>query len=392
MILFDKEENCCGCAACLNICPQKAIKMTANSDGYVMPEIDQNLCVECGACKRVCDFQNNTVEQQMPKAAYVAINKNKQVLKNSASGGVFGAVAEVVLDKGGKVFGCANINMDIQHISISDKSSIEKLQGSKYVQSDINLCYREVKKELINDNWVLFTGTPCQVAGLKSYLGKEFDKLITIDLICHGTPSRVFFDDYINYLESKVKGKIQDFKFRDKSEGWRLLGKIVYLKKGKAIEKTIYPSTSYYYDYFLKGDIYRESCYKCKYACNERVGDFTIGDYWGIKKVHPDIKSKEGVSLFLVNNKKGEKIVEQIQKYLDLTTSDFNFAKQYNTQLRKPTQKSQTREQILNIWRNEGSEGVARYYSKTNRKKVMLFYTKRMIPQSLKDTLKKLRK
>lgn len=392
MILFDKEENCCGCAACLNICPQKAIKMTANSDGYVMPEIDQNLCVECGACKRVCDFQNNTVEQQMPKAAYVAINKNKQVLKNSASGGVFGAVAEVVLDKGGKVFGCANINMDIQHISISDKSSIGKLQGSKYVQSDINLCYREVKKELINDNWVLFTGTPCQVAGLKSYLGKEFDKLITIDLICHGTPSRVFFDDYINYLESKVKGKIQDFKFRDKSEGWRLLGKIVYLKKGKAIEKTIYPSTSYYYDYFLKGDIYRESCYKCKYACNERVGDFTIGDYWGIKKVHPDIKSKEGVSLFLVNNKKGEKIVEQIQKYLDLTTSDFNFAKQYNTQLRKPTQKSQTREQILNIWRNDGSEGVARYYSKTNRKKVMLFYTKRMIPQSLKDTLKKLRK
>lgn len=392
MILFDKEEKCCGCAACLNICPRNAIKMITNNDGFIVPEIDVNLCVECSACKRVCDFQNNKVKQQMPEAAYVAINKNKELLRNSASGGVFGAVAEMVLARGGKVFGCTSSNMNIHHVAISKKELLVKLQGSKYVQSDIDMCYREVKKELLNDQWVLFTGTPCQVAGLKSYLGKAFDKLITIDLICHGTPSKAFFNSYIQYLEDKLNVKVQEFKFRDKSQGWKHLGRLKYIKKGQIQERVIYPQTSYYFDYFLRGDVNRESCYVCKYACNERVGDLTIGDYWGIGKVHPEIKIKEGVSLLLVNNKKGRGVVEDIHGYLELIPSNFNIAKEYNTQLREPVVKSQRRAQILSIWRNDGSEGVARYYNKTNRKKIVLFHIKQMIPQPLKDSLKKLKK
>lgn len=178
----------------MNICPNEAITMKSDEDGFIYPTINNNLCVKCGLCKSVCTFQNKSDSGNQPIATYAAINKNKSILTESASGGVFAALASIILEKNGVVFGCAyNNEMIPVHICINNPLDIKKLQGSKYVQSNINSTYIEAKKYLEDCIWVLFTGTPCQIAGLKSYLGKDYDNLITADIICHGVPSAAFF-------------------------------------------------------------------------------------------------------------------------------------------------------------------------------------------------------
>jgi coenzyme F420-reducing hydrogenase beta subunit len=209
MVLFKSKKDCCGCAACMNVCPKQAITMKADQDGFIYPEVNNDSCIECGLCKKVCVFQSIPVTANGPIATYAAINKNKEVLSSSASGGIFGALASMVLEKKGVIFGCAyNKDMEPEHICVDDLLDIKKIQGSKYVQSNINNTYTEAEKYLKEGRWVLFTGTPCQIAGLKSYLGKDYNHLITADIICHGVPNVDFFIGYIQYLEDKVNKKV----------------------------------------------------------------------------------------------------------------------------------------------------------------------------------------
>ena len=388
--LFNQKKNCCNCTACMNICPKQAITIKPDENGFSFPEIDRDLCIECGLCNKVCAFQNVPITGNEPISTYVAINKNSEVLLSSASGGIFGALASLVLEKNGVVFGCAyNNDMEPEHIYVDNLQDIKKLQGSKYVQSNINTTYTEAKKYLKNDRWVLFTGTPCQIAGLKSFLGKDYGNLITVDIICHGVPSADFFRGYIQYLEDKLRGKVTDFKFRDKSNGWGLRGKVVYKKQGKVLQKSILPIDSYYYSYFLKGDIYRENCYECKYACGSREGDFTMGDYWGVEKAHPEIETKKGVSVLLVNSKKGTTLIDELRKYLDLTESTFEQARVQNGQLNSPTPKSLRREAILKTWREKGYQAVNDEYYKLYKKQIIISRVKTLIPQPVKELAKK---
>ena len=367
--------------------------MKPDINGYIYPTINSELCLKCGVCKDICAFQNIPVNGDEPINTYVAINKNESVLKESASGGVFAALASIILEKNGVAFGCSfNRNMEPEHICINNLSDIKKLQGSKYVQSNINNTYSEAKKYLEDGIWVLFTGTPCQIAGLKSYIGKEYENLITVDLICHGVPSAIFFKGYIEYLQDKLNGKIIDFKFRDKSKGWGLMGKAIYENNGIVKEKLIHPLSSYYYSYFLDGDIYRENCYECKYACSSREGDFTIGDYWGIEKIHPNVETKKGVSVLLVNTQKGTNLVCNLKKYLNLIESDFQSVKLENSQLSKPTNKSSKRQLILKTWRQGGWRLLADEYYKSNKIKIIISRFKIMIPESIKSFIKKLLK
>ncbi len=391
IIQFKEKKECCGCTACMNICPTKAITMKPDSDGFIFPEIDNDLCIECGKCIKTCAYQNIPVSGNKPLATYVAINKNKDVLSYSASGGIFGALANLIFEKNGVVFGCAyNEDIEPKHVGIDNPIDMKKIQGSKYVQSDINTTYTEAKNYLNDGRWVLFTGTPCQIAGLKSYLDKDYDKLITADIICHGVPSEDFFKGYINYLEDKLKGRVIDLRFRDKSKGWGLRGKVTYKKKGKLKEKVVLPITSYYYNYFLKGYIYRENCYECKYACGSREGDYTLGDYWGVEKAHSEIETENGVSVFLVNSKKGMSLVDEISKFLNLTKSTFEQAREQNGQLNRPTVKSDKRDEILKIWREDGFKGVADGFYKANKKKFILVQFKMLIPNSIKIFIKKI--
>ncbi len=389
--LYNEKKNCCSCMACMNICPKQAIIRKHDENGFIFPQIIEDLCIECKLCKKVCVFQNKTVTGSEPISTYVAINKNKDILLSSTSGGIFGALASLILEKKGIVFGCAfNENMEAEHIAIESPLDIKKIQGSKYMLSNINTTYVEAKKMLNNGKWVLFTGTPCQIAGLKSYLGNNYDKLITADIICHGVPSVKFFKGYIQFLEDKLKGKVLDIKFRDKSKGWGHIEKVIYKKDGKIKEKLIYPFNSYYHSYFLEGVIIRESCYQCKYACGIRVGDFTMGDYWGIEKVHPEIEAKNGVSVLLVNSKKGMKLMSELEKYIFITKSTFVQARKYNGPLNRPTDKSNRRNVIFKIWREGGYKAVANEYYKSNRKQIIFYNFKMLIPKSIKKRLKRI--
>jgi coenzyme F420-reducing hydrogenase beta subunit len=391
--LFGEENRCCNCAACMNICPKHAIAIKTNATGFSFPEINHDFCTECGLCNKVCAFQNIPVSGNEPIATYVAINKNNDVLSYSSSGGVFSALATIVLEKNGIVFGCAyNREMEPEHIYVENLHDIKKLQGSKYVESSINTAYRDAKKYLMSGRWVLFTGTPCQIAGLKSFLGKDYNNLITADIVCHGVPSGVFFKEYINYLEDKLRGKVIDLKFRDKSKGWGIRGKVIFEKNGHIKEKIITPITSYYYNYFLKGYIYRENCYECKYACGNREADFTMGDYWGVEIAHPEIETRKGVSVLLVNSKKGTMLIDKLSRYLNLTESTFEQAKMQNGQLNNPTAKSKKREEILTVWRKGGYRAVAGHYYRENKKQIILHKGKMLIPQSVKKLFKRILK
>lgn len=385
------KKNCYGCGACMNVCPKQAITMNSDKDGYIFPVIDHALCVECGKCEEACAFQNKSIRSNKPIATYVAINKNKTILLSSASGGVFPALASLIFERNGVIFGCAyNNNMEPEHICVDNPVDIKKLQGSKYVQSNINTTYIEAKQYLKDGRWVLFVGTPCQIAGLNSYLGKDYNNLITVDLICEGVPSADFFKGYIKYLEIKLKGKVIDFKFRDKSKGWGHMGKVIYKKNGRVKEKLILPLSSYYYSYFMKGCIYRESCYECRYACSNRNGDFTIGDYWGVEKAHPKIETKNGVSVLLVNSKKGMMLIDELAKYLDLKKSTFEQARLQNGRLNRPTAKSDRRQAVLRTWREGGYQAVADEYYKDNKKNIRMVRVKMLIPLSIKKTLRKM--
>ena len=200
IILFDDKKNCCACGACMNVCPKDAIRMEEDDYGFLYPQIDETKCVQCGACKKVCAYQNGSKLFE-PKQVFVAVSKNKKQLLNSASGGVFAAVATKILKDGGVVFGATldfeNGHANPHHIKIENQKQLTKLQGSKYVQSAIGITYKQTKDYLKKGRIVLFSGTPCQISGLYEYLGKEYDNLYTIDVICHGVPNAKFFDDYL---------------------------------------------------------------------------------------------------------------------------------------------------------------------------------------------------
>ncbi len=386
--LYARKESCCGCAACMNACPEGAITMEADEYGFLYPKVNEGLCKECGLCKSVCAFQNSEEAGSEPLAAYVAVNNDCTALSKSSSGGIFAALASLVLAQKGVVFGCAwNSRIEPLHLCIDNPGDIERLQGSKYVQSSINNAYAEAKKYLDKGRKVLFTGTPCQIAGLNAFLKKKYNNLITADLICHGVPGAAFFKGYIEYLEVKLKGEVIDFKFRDKSKGWGYTGKVLYRKNGLIKEKSISQFTSYYYNYFLKGDIFRDSCYKCKYAGSSRQGDFSMGDYWGIENIHPEVDKNNGVSALIVNSKKGISLIEALEKYLTIRGSTYENVKAYNDRLIKPMVLGDRREKILNTWLEGGYRAVAGEFQ---RKYFVANSIKRVLPEPVKNFIKKL--
>jgi coenzyme F420-reducing hydrogenase beta subunit len=392
ILIYNEKKDCCGCSACVNICPVQAITMQMDEYGFLYPQIDNNLCTECGLCQKICVAQSAIEPIPEPLATFVAINKDERILSNSASGGIFGALAALTLKKKGVVFGCAfNSDMEPIHISVKNLADIEKIQGSKYVQSSIGMTYKEAKEYLNQGRTVLYTGTPCQIAGLKSYLGKDYNNLITADLICHGVPSAAFFQGYIQYLENEFNAKILDFKFRDKSEGWGLKGCVVYEKNKIEKNATILPAISYYYNYFLKGYIYRENCYECKYAGGKRQGDFTMGDYWGVGKAHPEISTEKGVSVLLVNSQKAIGLISTLYDYLDLYPSTFEKARNENAQLKYPTIKNEMRSIVLDLWRYGGYRAVADEFIRNNKKTIFKNKIKMLLPQKIKKYVSKIR-
>ncbi len=395
MILFNDKKDCCGCGACFQACPKKAISFKTDECGFKYPEINDELCINCGLCKKVCAYQN-IIEKNTPQIVYAATSNNDIQKKKSASGGIFAAIASYVIEKGGYVCGAAMLHNDdkfiIKHIIIDNQDDLKLLQGSKYVQSDTGICFVKIKELLNNGKFVLFSGTPCQCAGLKGYLRKDYDNLWITDIICHGVPNAQFFNDYINHSFGQLKN-ISGFYFRDKTKGWELAGKIIY-ENGS---KVIYPPLSSYYSLFLKSHTYRINCYSCKYASEHRPGDITLGDYWGIQKEHPELlKSgifsiKAGISCIIVNSEKGKIIIDSVSDYLSLSKSTYEKVSRQNKQLTEPSKLHPMRNDVMTIYQTAGYKGVDELYKKTYKTQRAIQFVFCHLPYWLKTLIRKLK-
>ncbi|MCD8335810.1 MAG: Coenzyme F420 hydrogenase/dehydrogenase, beta subunit C-terminal domain, partial [Lachnospiraceae bacterium] len=312
-------KRCTGCRVCEQVCPQKCITMQPNTEGFLYPLIDKDKCIHCGLCLKKCAQNEKYASSITPTEFNAFKNKNNAELFRSASGGVSDVAAKVVLMNGGVVFGAAYTDeLEVKHIGISEDSDRPKLQSSKYVQSDTGDCYTQAKSYLETGRWVLFTGTPCQIDGLYHFLGKDYENLYTIDIICHGVPSPLFFKKYVEYMGKKMNGKLIEYNFRSKEKrGWGT--QYLARTKTKTKTKTRILSLDKYGRHFMAGDCYRECCYQCQYAdIHKRPGNLTIGDFWGVNKTHPEMSSELGVSSVVVNNGRGLQLIEIMRDYADI--------------------------------------------------------------------------
>lgn len=384
MISMDKE--CTACGACVQICTASCIYLSADSSGVVYPIIERNNCIKCNACTKVCHLYTAVDLYDKVQHAYAVVNNSDLDLSKSTSGGAFSAIAKYVLNKSGVVYGCAYVeHLKAKHIRIDSADDLEKLNGSKYVQSDIGDCYLAIQNDLNNGLGVFFSGTPCQVSGLKTFLGKKYEKLITADIVCHGVAPQKYFDKYIEWLEQKIHMNITDYSFRSKdNSGWSLAGvcKGIDKRTGKAVKKNIYYYNEFYYYYFLKGHIYRDSCYSCKYACSDRIGDFTLGDLWGIEILNVPFRTSGGCSLVLTNNQKAATILHE----LDCSISEISMenALKHNKQLISPSTAPAAREQVVELFSTRDAESIYSYFLKETRIERILGFLKYHTPNPLK--------
>lgn len=333
MSVSNKDKAaCCGCNACAEVCPKHCIQMVEDAQGFIYPQVDSSVCVECGMCEKVCPLEVGNLSLRKPLKAYAAWNKNHQEHLLSSSGGAAYIFSSYILEKGGVVYGCTSDGIDVRHIRVENHSELFKLQGSKYVQSDVRGLFKDVKNDLKTGKTVLFIGTPCQVAGLKNYIGHHNEHLYLVDLICHGVPSKQMLHDHIKHV---AKGKkIQHISFR-KGTDYRF--SITANKFSYEVSLWETPYKDLYLKGFFEGMINRPSCYQCPFACSTRVSDITIGDFWGLKHAEclPE-EVKDGVSLLLPMTDKGLNLIQKVENNLYIYERSVEEAVNGNTQLRHP--------------------------------------------------------
>lgn len=351
MIKYYSTQNkydCYGCRACEQICPKNAIKFISDEEGFLYPELNKELCIECGLCNQVCPIEANKEKLSgQVKACIAAQIKDKQILKESSSGGIFTLLASFIIKSGGCVYGTAySNNMYVRHIRVSTIKELSSLRGSKYVQSDINDTYKQALLDLEKGIFVLFSGTPCQIHGLRLFLRKEYVNLYTIDLVCHGTPSYKFFQRTINAIENQKKGIVTFYNFRDKNiAGWSCCCSSSLKRKKKNIYLKFDRHMNAYFKAFISGDFMRYSCYKCNYANTERIGDITLADCWGIRRINSNFpKIADGVSLVLINNSKGQQLWEKVKYCTHSESINLQLAVKSNSNLYRPTPISKNRQ------------------------------------------------
>lgn len=309
-------KNCSSCGACANVCAQNAISMQLDGEGFYRPVIDADKCIKCGACERACPWSNAVENPNLASekpATYAAFAKDESVRLESSSGGIFTVLAEKVLDDGGVVVGVAQTGQTrYGHIIVENKADLVKLRGSKYVQADVGSVYREVRAKLASGKKVLFSGTPCQVAGLYAALGKtaHSSDLFTVDIVCHGTPSVKVFEKYVRELEENRGASFECLNFRDKSTGWGGYSLLHRFKDANPLQ--VHRVRSKYMRLFLSRICQNTSCDTCHYRKMPRIADITLGDYWGVSKYHPEMNDNKGTSVVLLNTTPGSILFESI--------------------------------------------------------------------------------
>ena len=318
MIQLKDKAECCGCTACASICPNDAIAMESDTLGFKYPKVDLDRCISCGLCVKVCAFNDNydkSLNLKKPEI-YAARHKDIHEIETSRSGAVFIAISDYILENGGIVYGVGyKDHFKVAHKRATTKEERNEFKGSKYVQSDLDGIFRQVKEDLKKSYTVLFSGTPCQTAGLNSYIGKKLrENLVLVDIVCHGVPSPNIWRDYIVYIEKKYKSKVVKVNFRDKSRiGWAGHIESFVFENGNKIESKIYT------DLFYKNIMLRPSCGNCHYTNFKRPSDITLADFWGWEKTDKDINAdNKGVSLCVLNTQKGFNIFNLIKVHINV--------------------------------------------------------------------------
>lgn len=312
MIKITDKHKCCGCTACVSVCPKKCISLSEDTEGFLYPVVDSVKCIDCGLCEQVCPVLR-PVKNETEPLVYAAINNDESVRLQSSSGGVFTLLAESVLDRGGVVFGaCFDPNWNVVHDYTETKEGLTRFRGSKYVQSHVGICFTQVKTFLDSGREVLFSGTPCQVAGLKNYLRKPYSNLFTVDLVCHGVPSPEVWRRYLQEAVCRVYGikkknvinlgeYISDISFRAKDKGWKKYNIKIIFCNGKVEMMPFFENP--YMNVFLSDLSLRPSCYACPTKLHHAQSDITLADFWGVNEIKPDIDDDKGCGLILISCK-----------------------------------------------------------------------------------------
>lgn len=328
--------KCTGCGACYSVCPHHAIVMRPDKNGFLYPEIQKQKCVECGLCKDVCHVLKSPAPKS-PKSCYVAETQNRELHIASSSGGIFGELALSILRQGGYVAGCGwDKKMQARHTVVNNKKELTELFCSKYVQSDIGDTLIDVKKLISADKRVLFSGTPCQIAGLKRYLGKEYDNLLTVEVICHGVPSPGVFEKYKKSQEINNKERLIDINFRSKERIYETdyISLTFENKKTKSMK-----SDDLFFKSFIRNLILRESCFNCCSKDGKSGADITLGDFWGIQKIFPEYH-KNGHSAVIIRSEKGMRFWNAIKQNVTFREVSYENICKGNSTCRQSVSKS----------------------------------------------------
>ena len=304
MIRLTKKANCCGCGACAQSCPKNCISMEPDSEGFLYPKVDETQCVNCGLCEKVCPILLKQKPDPIKVEAYAAYTSNNELREKSSSGGIFSLLAQEILNRGGTVAGAAfAADFSVRHILVENDAELDRLRGSKYVQSRMEDTYVRIRDLLKQGRPVLFTGVACQIAGLKAFLGREYENLYTVDVLCHGVPSPKVWAHY-RREQAQIHGTIlEEVSFRDKRKGWRHYSMALNFAEG--VEYCRPGAEDTYLRVFLRDLCLRPSCHSCRFKDFPRLSDLTIGDAWGIERHMPDLDDDHGTSVVLVNSEKG---------------------------------------------------------------------------------------
>lgn len=371
-------DECCGCGACVCACPKQCISLKYDDEGFYKAYIDESRCVNCGICMQRCPVNikksDNSDEFSNEIFAYAATSKDNEIYMKSSSGGIFSVIAKKILKNNGSVFGCG-LNDELRpiHMEIRNESDLDTIRRSKYVQSYMGNVYSKIKERLEQEIDVLFVGTPCQVAGLKKYLGRQYDRLLTVDLVCHGVPSPQMYMNNIEYVEKTKHKKLKSYEFRLKSQQSKRYFTYTYAYTYTDGNFEVKP---YYKDAFFNAfyDMHslNEICYKCPFCNLNRQGDLTIGDYgWG-KQYHTEFKDDDDISCILCNTKAGQNVLSEVKDALKISPTKIEWIIEKNKNLVRPTVRPAYRDCIYRDMKNMGYEKWAdgyfhslRYYKKT---------------------------
>lgn len=391
MIYITEEKNCCGCGACAAICPVNCITMVPGTLGSVFPQADADKCVKCGKCNEVCPIQHaEEVKQTAPQTVYAAYSKDDKLRAGGSSGGMFGTIATELISRGYRIYAAGfDENKHLRCMYADSVEELVPLMKSKYLQSDILSEYSNIKNDLKDGRQILFVSTPCQVAALKRYLGKNYENLVTIDFLCHGVPSQILFDKCVRYEEEKGKFKILSYSFRTKIKDGSTphYFTMTVQKNGKEKRITKPYFRSIYYAFFQKYISLRESCYDCVFSEKERVSDITIADFHEIEKYVPSINRFDGVSTVIINTQIGESLLNCVKEQLWMQQFSMGQLEEDKVLFAEKTKKPAGRKKFIEDYNNLDFPDFVN--QNMNKKKYLIFAVYYKLPKALRRIVKK---